>query len=210
MRERLAGEIGVRPGHLHDRELERQPRVAALAHVLERDAEQVDEAQDGRLRELVRLLAQELLRLLGHRERVGHMADVLDEQQVAQVLEQVGDEAAEVLALLRELLDEDERAGGVPVDDHVADPEQRVLVHRAEQLEDGLRVDRAVRRGRELVERRDRVAEGPARASRDERERRVRRLDPLAVGDAPQHGDELGRAAVAGTRTSGSESEPSG
>ena len=187
VRERLAGEIGVRPGHLHDRELEREPRVAALAHVLERDGEQVDEAQDGRLRKLVRLLAEELLRLLGHRERVRDVAHVLHEQQVAQVLEQVGDEPAEILSLLRELLDEDERARGVAVDDHVADPEQRVLVHRAEQLEDGLRVDRAVRRGRELVERRDRVAERAARAPRDERERRVRRLDSLAVGDAPQH-----------------------
>ena len=68
-------------------------------------------------RQLVRLLAQPLARLLGDRQRVGHLAHVLDEQQVAEVLEQVGDEPAEILALLGELLDEDERAGGVAVDD---------------------------------------------------------------------------------------------
>ena len=208
--ERLAREIGVRPRHLHERELEREPWVAALAHVLDRDGEQVDQPEHGRLRELVRLLAQELLRLLGDRERLGHVAHVLDEQEVPQVLEQVGHEAAEVLPLLGELLDEDERAGRVAVDDHVAEPEQRVLLDRADELEDGLRVDRAVRRRRELVERRDRVAERAARAARDQRERRVRRLDALAVGDAAEQRDELARAAVAGRRTSGSASARSG
>ncbi len=38
------------------------------------------------------------------------------------MLEQIGDEAAEVLSLLGELLDEDERSCGVVVDDHVAQP----------------------------------------------------------------------------------------
>ena len=89
MCERLAREIGVRSRHLHDRELERQARVAALARVVDRDREQVDESQHGRLRKLVRLLAQELLRLLGDRKRLRHVAHVLDEQQVAEVLEQV-------------------------------------------------------------------------------------------------------------------------
>ena len=116
---------------------------------------------------------------------------MLDEQQVAQVLEQVGDEPAEILSLLRELLDEDERAGRVAVDDHVAEAEQRLLVHGADQLQDSLRVDGVGRRGRELVERRDRVAERAARAPRDQRERRVLRLDPLAVRDPPQQRHEL-------------------
>ena len=54
------------PRHLHERELERQARVAALAHVVDRDREQVDQPQDRRLAELVRLRAQPLARLLGH------------------------------------------------------------------------------------------------------------------------------------------------
>jgi hypothetical protein len=60
------------------------------------------------------------------------VAHVLDEQQVAQVLEQVGDEPAEILALLGELLQEDERTRRVAVDDRVAEAEERVLLDRAE------------------------------------------------------------------------------
>ena len=135
VRERLAREVGVRSRHLHERELERKPRVGALSRVLDRDGEEVDQPQDGRLGELVRLLAEELLRLLGDRQRVGDVAHVLHEQQMAEVLEEVGDEPAEILSLLRELLDEEQRAGRVPVDDHVAEPEQRLLVDRADELQ---------------------------------------------------------------------------
>ena len=96
------------------------------------------------------------------------------------------DEPAEVLALLGELLEEDERAGRVAVDDEVAEPEEHLLLDRAEQLQHVLHGDRAAGRGRELVERRDRVAERAARRARDERERRVGHVHPLAVGDTPQ------------------------
>ena len=92
------------------------------------------------------------------------MAHVLDEQQVPQVLEQVGDEPTEILTLLGELLDEEERARRVAVDHHVAEPQERLLVDRSDELEHGLRVDRAVRRGGELVERGHGVAERAARA----------------------------------------------
>ena len=63
------------------------------------------------------------------------------------MLEQVGDEPAEILALLGELLDERQRAGGVAVDDEVAEPEERLLLDRAEQLEDGLDGDLPLGRG---------------------------------------------------------------
>ena len=191
MREGLAREISVRSRDLDDGELEREARVSALARVLDCDCEEVDEPQDGRLRELVRLLAKKLLRLLGHRQRVRDVPHVLDEKQVAEMLEEVVDEATEVLTLLGELLDEDERSGRVVVDHHVAEPEERVLVHGSQKLEDGLRVDRSVRRRRELVERRDGVAKRPARAPGDERERRIGHLDRLAVGDPPEDRDEL-------------------
>ena len=52
-------------------------------------------------RQLVRLLAQPLARLVGHGQRVRHLVHVLHEQQVAEVLEQVGDEPAEILAPAR-------------------------------------------------------------------------------------------------------------
>ena len=191
VRGRLAREISRRARDLDERELERQPRVAALAHVLDRHREQVAEPQHRRLADLVRLLAQPLARLLRDRQRLRHLAQVLDEQQVAQVLEQVGHEPAEILALLGELLDEGQRAGRVAVDDQVAEPEERLLLDRAEQLQHRLHRDLVLGRGRELVERRDRVAVGAARRARDQRQRCVGRLDPLAVGHAPQDLHEL-------------------
>ena len=130
--QRLAGEVGAGARHLDERELERQPWVGALARVLDRDGKQVAEPQHGRRRQLVRLLAQPLARLVGDGQGVGHVAHVLDEQQVAQVLEQVGDEPAEILALLGELLEEDERTRRVAVDDRVAEAEERVLLDCAE------------------------------------------------------------------------------
>ena len=83
VRERLLGEVGAGPRHLHERELERQPRVAALAHVVDGHCQQVAEPQNGRLRKLVRLREQLLARLLGDRDRLRHRAEVLHEQQVA-------------------------------------------------------------------------------------------------------------------------------
>ena len=50
----------------------------------------------------------------------------------------------------------------------------------------------AAGRGGELVERRDRVAERAARGARDQRERRVGDVDPLAVGDPAQHLHQVG------------------
>ena len=188
---RLAREVGRRARHLDERELERQPRVAALAHVVDGHGQEVHQPQHRALAELVRLLAQPVPRLLGHRHRLRHLADVLDEHELAQVLEQVGDEAPEVLALLGELLEEGQRARGVAVDHEVADAEERLLLDGAEELEHGLDGHLLLRRGGELVERRDGVAERAARRPRDERERRVGRVDRLGVGDPAQQPHEL-------------------
>ena len=48
------------------------------------------------------------------------MAHVLHQQQVTQMLDQVGHESSEVLSPLRQLLDEEQSTGCVAVDDHVA------------------------------------------------------------------------------------------
>ena len=86
--------------------------------------------------ELVGLRAQAVARLGVTGSESGHLAQVLDEQQVAKMLEQVGDEAREILALVGELLDEGEQAGGVLVHDEVAEAEQRLFLDGAEELED--------------------------------------------------------------------------
>ena len=93
VRERLAREVGGGARDLHECELERETRIASLAHVVDGDREQVDEPDHGGLAELVRLRAQALPRLLGDRQRLGHLAHVLHEQQVAEMLDEVGHEA---------------------------------------------------------------------------------------------------------------------
>ena len=106
---------------------------------------------------------------------------------MAQVLDQVGDEPAEVVALLRQLLDEGERARRVAVDDEVAEPEERLLLDRAEQLQHRLHRDRSpvAAASWSSVEIASRYEPRAPRAI--ERQRRVRRVDPLAVGDAAEH-----------------------
>src|SRR5262245_3572318 len=125
----LLREVGAGARYLHERELEREARVAALAHVLHGHGEEVAEAQHSRLRELVRLGQELLAGFLGDWDGLRHRAEVLDEEEVAQMLEQIVDEPAEILALLRELLDERKPAGGVVVDDDVEEMEERVIVH---------------------------------------------------------------------------------
>src|SRR6476646_9408950 len=100
-----------------------------------------------------------------------------------QVLDQVGDETAEIVPLLRQLFDERERARGVAIDDEIAEAEERLLLDRAEQLQDVLDGDRPAGRGRELVEGRQRVAMRTARAARDEGERGIGDIEALRVGD---------------------------
>ena len=116
---------------------------------------------------------------------------MLDEHEVAQVLEQVGDEAAHVVSLVGELLHEGQEAGRVPVDDEVEQAEEGIVVDRAEQLEHRGDGHVACRRRGQLVERRDRVAEAAAGAAGDERQGGIGRLDALAVGDDAKHSRQL-------------------
>ena len=76
VRERLAREVRGRARHLDERELERQTRVAALPHVVDRHREQVDEPQNGRLLELIRLRAEALSRFLARCRCLRHVAEV--------------------------------------------------------------------------------------------------------------------------------------
>ena len=119
------------------------------------------------------------------------MTEVLHEEELTEMLEELLRQLAEILPALRELLDEHERPGDVVVDDGVAESEERVLLDGRPELEHVLRGDLLARRGGELVERRDRVAERPAGATRDERERGVGRIDSLPRADRAKDGDDL-------------------
>ncbi len=148
--------------------------------------QQVDQPQHRGRPELVCLLAQTATGLVGDRQRVGHLAGVLHEHQRAEVFEQIDHEPSEVLALLGELLQEDERAGRVPFDHEVAEAEENLLLDRAEELKDVLDGDPATCRSRKLVERRDRVAERATCRPRHERERRVGNVHLFAVRNPAQ------------------------
>src|SRR5262249_12316157 len=103
------------------------------------------------------------------------------------------DESAEILPLPGELLDLQQDASRVTVDDRITEPEERLLLDRADQLQDRLCRDLARRRRRKLVERRDGVAERAVRAACDQRQRCVLGLDALAVADATEKLDQLGK-----------------
>ena len=108
------------------------------------------------------------------------------------MLEQIGDEPAEILALVRELLEERQRPGRVAVDDEVAEPEERLLLDRAEELQHRLHRHVPLGRRRELVEGRHRVAEAAAGGAGDERERCLGHLDALTFGDGLEVAHDLG------------------
>jgi hypothetical protein len=116
---------------------------------------------------------------------------VLDEQQVAQMLEQVGHEPSEILPLLGELFKELQRAGRVTIDDEIAEAKERILLDRTEELQYRLDRDLSLSSGGELVERRLCVTVGAASAASDQREGRVRHVDALAVGDPAELGDQV-------------------
>src|ERR671936_2896374 len=112
------------------------------------------------------------------------------------MLEEIRHEPREILSLLRELLDEVQEPGGIAVDDQVAGPEERFLLDGAEELEHGLDGDLSVRRGGQLVERGESRTKAPPGASRDQGERRVRRVDLLPVRDLAQQPSQLGQAGA--------------
>ena len=84
-------------------------------------------------RQLVRLLAQALARLLGDGQRLGHLVHVLDEQQVTQVLEQVGDEPAEILPCSESSSRKTSAPAVSPSTISVAQAEQHLLLDGAER-----------------------------------------------------------------------------
>ena len=119
------------------------------------------------------------------------MAHVLYQQQLAEMLEELPRQLSEILTPLGDLLDQDEGARDVAIDDRVAEPKKRVLLDRRTELEDVLDGDLPSVAADSWSKRRDRVAERSAGAPCDEREGRVGCVDAFALADVAQDGDDL-------------------
>ena len=176
VRDRLAREVGAGPRHLDERELERQARVAALAHVLDGDGEQVDQPEHGRLRR-----AGSPARAAARASPRSPAATRAPRPCAGRAAGGAGARAGRATSRPRSWPCSEssstnvERAGRVAVDDEVAEPEQRLLLDRAEELEHGLHGDLAAR-SRPRAGRASRRRRGTSRA------RRARRATSAASG----------------------------
>ena len=108
----------------------------------------VDGADEGRGADRACLGRQPLGVGGGHHEGVGHLADRLGDEQVAQVGEQVAGELGRVAAGAGHLLDPEQDALGVLGDDRVDRVEEQLGVGGAEQLEHRVRARPGCRRRR--------------------------------------------------------------
>ena len=190
--DRLAGEVARGPRHLDERELERQARVAALAHVVDRDREQVDEPQHRRLAELVRLRAQPLARLLGHAA-----APRAPRRGAARASAGAGARSGRCTSRPRSCprSDSSSRYVSAPAVSRSITRSQRRKSASSSTVPSSSSTDCTVtllpvaEASWSSVDSASRYA--PRAAARDERERLVGRVDPLGVGDQAQHLDEI-------------------
>ena len=146
---------------------------------------------------------------------LGRILQVLEQEQLAQVAQQVADELRVVGAFVREALDELERLGRAPLDDDVGDLEEQVAAGDAQRLQHVGGRDRALGVGDQLVQGADGVAEPTLRVARDDVQRLGLDADggaaALAVGarvlalhDAGEHADHFHHRRAGGSRSAGS------
>ena len=108
---------------------------------------------------------------------------MLGEEQRPQVPQQPGRERGQVGAGLGQLVEVDERPGGIAGGHQVDGGEQRPLIGGAQQGAHVLGSDSGAARGRELVERGHGGAEAAAGGAGDQRNGGVVQVDRLGGGD---------------------------
>ena len=195
--QRLEREVGLRLGRLQQRHLELDARLAAVLDRGDRRREEVDRAQDLALREALGLSRQAVGVLGRDGERVGHVAERLHHEQVAQVRGEVAHELREVAPGLGQRLHRQERRARVAVGERLARGEHQLGVRHAEDLEHVVELHLVAAVGDELLERAERVAEGAGGRAREHPDGGVGDLDPLLARDPAQHaGDLLERRAL--------------
>ena len=105
------------------------------------------------------------------RALVGGRGGQARQQPIADGVDDLVEEHAQVAAAVLELVEQGEAGRGVPGGEGRHEPVDGLRVGEAEQLADGLRLDATTRRGEQLVEDRFRVAHAAGREARHERDR---------------------------------------
>ena len=179
------GVVARRHEHAREHELEVQARRGRAGHLGEGLVDEVGDARELGRAECRGLRGHALELVFGHaaqhgRGRRGRRRR--DDDEVAQPLEQVFDEAPRILAGLHDAVDCGERPRGIPRADRVDDLVEQGAVRVAEQRHRALVVDRgALGPGDELVEQRQRVARRAAAGAHDERQHAGLDLTPSSA-----------------------------
>ncbi len=204
--------------HAGDEELELQTRRGGPGHLVERGDHEVGRPREAMHAEGGGLSCHALELVVGDAAQNGRgpRAGGGHDDQIAQALEQVVDEAARVLTGLHDTVDRGERpspvSGGERVDDLVEELGVRVAQQRDGSLVAHEHVALGIRvaAGDELVEQRQRVAGRPSPGADDERQHSRFDADALALAEllhVLEHGrgrDEAERI-VMGARADGAE-----
>ena len=177
-----------------------EPSLTAASAV----GEEVDRAQDLALREPLGLRGEAVAVLGRDGERVGHVAERLHHEQVAQVGGEVAHELGEVASRLGQPLHAEQRLLGVARGQRLAGGEHHLRVRDSEDVEHVVELDLLAAVGHELLERAERVAERAGRGAGEHADRGVGDLDLLLGGHAPHARPRSARARGAGSRSGGS------
>ena len=164
---------------LHQRELEPGPRVRAVLHRAHRGAEQLEQPHEVRRLDALRLVGQPRVPLGRHAQLRGNGAERAHDEQLTSVRLDVAHPGDEIATGGGERRGDPQRDPGVVRRDGVERAEQQVVVDRAEHRLHVADRDGRPRVGDELLERAERVAEGPGGVPREQRQRVGRDLDAL-------------------------------
>ena len=185
--EGLARRIDLRPRGPQQGELDGHPRLVSLADRRQRRRQHVDRTAEGEVRQRLGLGAKALGIAGRDREGIRKLARGADDDQLAEVGEQVAGELAHVTPGAREALAGLQRGLAVAGGDRIGGAEDEVGVGDAENSEHVVGLDRLAAIGDELIERPERVAKAARGGARDRADRAVFDLDRLGGGDAADH-----------------------
>ncbi len=183
--------LGARTCRTDECELERQARIASLAELVLDRQETLDEGGERPRWEHPGLLDDRGSRLRRSRHRRRQLSELARQEQRPQVVEQIGDEASEILALCHCRVEPAQGTGRIAGDDAVDQTANEGLVGDSEEDPGLFRGDRPVDGGRQLVELGHGVTEAPACRPRNDGEGGCVGLNALGPGDALEHLDQL-------------------